>query len=180
MLWSEVRILGTLSLMLLIPGWVILAITGNWRRWDTLQRWCIAIGLSIALYPVVFYAVRSLPDFRIGVNKVWVGLITGGLIILWKMRYEWRQQFSFEPLEWMAIFIFLATLFARFWMAHLYPYPAWSDSLHHTLLTQMVVDEGRLPWTLEPYEPARLDMYHLGLYSLSGTLQLRVCPKNGW
>jgi len=172
MLWSEVRILGTLSLMLLIPGWVILAITGNWRRWDTLQRWCIAIGLSIALYPVVFYAVRLLPDFRIGMNKVWVGLITGGLIILWKMRHAWRQQFSFKPLEWMAIFIFLATLFARFWMAHLYPYPAWSDSLHHTLLTQMVADKGRLPWTLEPYEPARLDMYHLGLYSLSGTLQL--------
>lgn len=172
MFWGEFRMLVALTAMLLVPGWAILAITGVWRRWEVLQRWCVAIGLSIALYPVIFYSARLIPDLRIGMNKLLVGLVLGGMIILWQMRHTWRQQFAFDLWEWMAILVFTATLFSRFWMAHLYPYPAWSDSLHHTLLTQIVADEGRLPWTLEPYEPARLDMYHLGLYSLSGTLQL--------
>lgn len=164
--------LVVLTAMFLIPGWAILAITGVWRRWAPLQRWCIALGLSIVLYPVIFYVARLIPDVRIGVNKLVVGLVVGGMIILWQMKYTWRQQFAFDQWEWIAILVFMATLFSRFWMAHLYPYPAWSDSLHHTLLTQIVANEGRLPWTLEPYEPARLDMYHLGLYALSGTLQL--------
>jgi len=68
--------------------------------------------------------------------------------------------------------VFALVVFNRLWMAHLYPFPAWSDSLHHTLLTQLTAQSGRLPLTLEPYAPIPLEMYHLGLYALAGPVQI--------
>lgn len=64
-------------------------------------------------------------------------------------------------------------------MAHLRPYPAWSDSLHHTYLTLLTAAHGQLPFTLEPYEPTPLNMYHLGLYALTGpTMLLSGAPAH--
>ena len=56
---SELRIVLVVALMLTLPGWAILVVAGGWRMWDRLQRWCVAIGLSIAFYPVLFYGVRA-------------------------------------------------------------------------------------------------------------------------
>lgn len=168
---TEVRTLIVLALLLLLPGWAVLSITQLWKRFTTLQRWIMAAGISIAFYPVLFYGVRAvLPQFQIGPNKLWAFILICLLVIIWQLRKSWKEQFAFEKTEYWGILIFAITLLIRFWMAHQQPYPAWSDSVHHTLLTQLTATTGRLPFTLEPYEPVALDMYHLGLYSLSGPL----------
>jgi len=89
----------------------------------------------------------------------------------WRMRGHWKEQFAFDRFEWIAIAIFGMTLFTRFWIIRDHPYPAWSDSLHHALLTQLTAVQGKLPASLEPYFPIPLGQYHLGLYSLSATAQ---------
>ena len=59
------------------------------------------------------------------------------------------------------------------------PYPAWSDSLHHTYLTLLTATNGQLPFTLDPYEPTPLNMYHLGLYALTApTMLLTNAPAH--
>jgi hypothetical protein len=63
------------------------------------------------------------------------------------------------------------TLFTRFWIIRDHPYPSWSDSLHHSLLTQLTAVQGQLPANMEPCFPIPLGQYHLGLYSLSATVQ---------
>jgi hypothetical protein len=63
------------------------------------------------------------------------------------------------------------TFFTRFWIIRGHPYPAWSDSLHHALLTQLTAVQGKLPVSIQPYFPIPLGQYHLGLYSLSATVQ---------
>jgi hypothetical protein len=88
-------------------------------------------------------------------------------VIVWRMRDEWRAQIAFEPLEWAALALLGAILFTRLWIIRDHPFPAWSDSLHHTLLTRLTATRGQLPFTLEPYAPIPLDQYHLGLYALS-------------
>jgi len=68
--YDYVRILSTISVVLLLPGWAILTINETWKNWATLQRWIIAIGLSMAFYPVLFYWSRTLlPSLQIGPNK---------------------------------------------------------------------------------------------------------------
>lgn len=170
---SEVRALLGLAVLLLLPGWAFLSITQLWKRFEGLQRWAAAVGISIAAYPVLFYSARILlPQLHIGRNKLVIFLGACLLLALWGLRKSLRAQFRFDRLETWAVLVFALTLFIRFWMAHIHPYPAWSDSLHHTMLTQLTAANGQLPYTLEPYESVPLGMYHLGLYSLSGSLQI--------
>jgi len=169
---EQFRLAVVLTSMLTLPGWAALSLSGLWRRWETLQRWIVAIGVSIAFYPVLFYGTRSLlPFLTFGPYKMSGLLLVCIAIIVWRMRQDWREQFAFERLEWVAIAVFGMTLFTRFWIIRDHPYPAWSDSLHHALLTRLTAVQGKLPTSLEPYFPIPLDQYHLGLYSLTATTQ---------
>jgi hypothetical protein len=169
-----IRIPLTFATIFLVPGWALLALTGDWRRWEGLQRWIVAVGVSIAFYPVLFYLVRPLPFLALGPYKLGALLLALAAFTLWRLRHEWRRLVLLDSLEWLAVAVFALTLFTRFWVIREYPYPAWSDSLHHALLTKLTAAEGRLPYSLEPYEPVPLAMYHLGLYALSGTVQWLV------
>ena len=158
--------------MFTLPGWALLTLNDSWRQWKGLQRWIVAVGISIACYPVLFYGMRStLPFLTVGPYKMGALLLACAAVTGWRMRGHWKEQFAFDRFEWIAIAIFGMTLFTRFWIIRDQPYPAWSDSLHHVLLTQLTIAQGRLPTSLEPYFPIPLGQYHLGLYSLSATAQ---------
>lgn len=170
---QEILTLIFLLAIYILPGWAFLSITQLWKKWAPLQRWVIAIGISIAFFPVLFYFSRIIfPNLHLGRNKLIVLFVILIAIIVFFQHKTWKSQFSFDGLETLAISIFAATIFTRLFLAVKYPYPAWSDSLHHTLLTQLTAANGQLPYTLDPYEPVQLNMYHLGLYALSGSLQI--------
>ncbi len=159
--------------MLLMPGWALLTIGDAWVKWAPLQRWCLAVGLSIAVYPVLFYAARALgPTSILGPYKLTFLLVGSGLFTLWRLRRHWREQVDFDGWEWAALGLVGLTLATRFWIIRDQLYPAWSDSLHHVLLTDLTAVQGRLPSSLEPYFPVPLGEYHLGLYALSGSLEM--------
>ena len=61
--WIEIRTILVIAVMLLIPGWAILSVSGLWKRWQGVQRWFMAIGVSIAFYPVLYYLMRTLSAF---------------------------------------------------------------------------------------------------------------------
>jgi hypothetical protein len=98
-------------------------------------------------------------------------LAVTAVVVCWRMRRNWREQLTFARLEWVALAVFAMTVFTRLWMVGGNGYPAWTDSLHHVLLTDLTASQGQLPVSMEPYLPIPLDRYHLGLYSLSGTVQ---------
>lgn len=158
--------------LLSLPGWALLGVSKTWKLYSPLQRWLLAFGLGLSVFPILFYVARFLPQFRIGINKLIVLLILALLLIIVSFKKNWKEQIQLDALEWIALALFLIVLFTRLWVVHLYPYPAWSDSLHHVLLTQLTAQNGRLPYTLEPYEPAGLSMYHLGLYAFTGSIMI--------
>ncbi len=173
MSWVELRTLLVIFVMLIIPGWAILSLTNLWRRFETIERWILAIGLSIAFYPFLYYLTRAIaPSLRIGLNKLVVLLVGLFALTAWLLRKNWREQFKLGKYAGPFLFILALTLLTRFWLAHNYPYPGWTDSLHHMLITDLVATTGRLPFNLQPYAPTNLDQYHLGLYALTGTLQI--------
>jgi hypothetical protein len=158
--------------MFILPGWAILTINSLWRQWATLQRWCLAIVISVACYPVLFYGLRAvLPAFTLGPYKMTALLVICAAVIVWRLRHTWREQFRFDALEWVAIAIVGMTVFSRFWIIRNEPYPAWTDSLHHAILTQLTAVQGGLPYDMQPYFPIPLGEYHLGLYALSATVE---------
>lgn len=173
MFWTEIKILLVITIMLLIPGWSFLAVSGLWRRFEVLQRWFLAVGISIAFYPILFYTARTiLPNLRIGDTKLILMLILMAGVVFWFMRKSWREQFQIGKLVWLVIGILIATLFSRLLIAYQYPYLVNGDPLHHTLITEITSVTGQLPHTLKPYDSASLDQYHLGFYSLTATLKL--------
>ena len=173
MTWVELRTLFTIFIMLMVPGWAILSVTNLWRRFEAIERWILAVGLSIAFYPFVYYLTRAiLPSVRIGQNKLIVLLAGLFALTAWTLRKNWREQFKLGKYAGPFLFILALTLLTRFWLAHNYPYPAWTDSLHHMLITDLVATTGKLPFDLQPYAPTTLDQYHLGLYALTGCLQV--------
>lgn len=168
----EIRSLLVLSIMLTVPGWALLSLVPVWHDWARLQRWCMAIGLSIAVYPVLFYSLRLvLPGFTLGPYKMAALLVMCAVVAACRLRGHWRDQLAFDQWEWIAIAVFGATLFTRFWIIHDQTYPAWSDALHHSILTQLTAEQGRLPFDMQPYFPIPLGMYHLGLYSLTASTE---------
>jgi hypothetical protein len=168
----EIRILFVLVSLCFLPGWALLALSGLWRRWECLQRWIVALGLGIAFYPVLFYFARWIvPFLTIGPYKLLALLVVCAGVTGWRLRHDWRAQFDFSRSEWIALAIFGTTLLTRYWILRDHPFPAWTDSLHHTILTQLTAINGQLPLTMEPYAPISLDQYHLGLYALTASLQ---------
>lgn len=178
--WIEVRLVLVILCLLLLPGWAFLAASGLWRRFATLVRWIVAICFSAAFFPVLYYLARVLlPGLQIGPNKLIALLVLCAGLIVFFLRRDWKAQITFDAWEWGAIAIFGITIFTRLWVAHLQPYPAWSDSLHHTYLTLLTATQGQLPFSLEPFEPTPLNMYHLGLYALTGpTMLLANAPAH--
>ena len=171
--WLELKIVIFSVMMLVFPGWAILALTGYWKKIEVFERWILAICIGLAFYPLLFYWTRlAFPSLRIGENKLWLLLVVSLIIIIWKLRHLWRDQFKFGE-YWLLIFVVLGiTLFTRFKLADQYPYPAWSDSLHHTMLTELTAIHGKLPFNMLPYDGAILNEYHLGLYALTGSLKI--------
>lgn len=172
-MWFEIRTLIAIFIILLIPGWTILAVSGYWKRWEPLQRWFLAISLSIAFYPVLFYSARFvLPQLQIGRYKLALLLIIFMGLIVWKLKDNWREHFKIGKWDLLILGILIATIYTRLLPVHLYPYPAGDDSLHHTLLTEMTAESGKLPNSLAPYDPVTLEHYHLGLYALTAPLKM--------
>jgi hypothetical protein len=185
---AEARLLVALAALLALPGWVVLAATGLWRDAPRRQRWSLAAGLSLAFWPALLYAARALlPGLTFGPYKVGAFLALCAGIIVWRYRFapfpatggrtaatSGQTPDSSDPGlrgDWPVLVVLAATLFTRLWVLRDHPYPAWSDSLHHTLLTQLTATGGRLPADMMPYAPVPLEMYHLGLYALTAAAQ---------
>lgn len=165
-LFSAARLSLALAFMLIVPGWLALALTASWRTWSTLARWFVALSISIAFYPVLYYALRA-PGLALDRALLMGMLGFGALAVIWRWRREARSAIAFQGLEWLALLVLAVTLVTRFWVIADWPYPASPDSLHHALITRLTVEGGRLPYTLDPYFPVSLDLYHLGLHALA-------------
>ena len=143
-MFIELRLLLALAAMFLLPGGALLAMSSLWPRWHGFPRIGIIIGLSGAFYPVLFYTLRFwLPTVRLNAPIMAALLVLCALVMMVRLRGQWRQLLALDVLEWCAVTLLGITLFSRLWFAHLHPYPAWTDSLHHALLTRMTMAARR-------------------------------------
>ena len=172
-IWIMLKLIFITFAMQLLPGWAIISLGGFYKRWSTLQRWILAFFVGMAFYPVFFYLASALlPGMQIGSNKLIVFLVLCLLFNFWQYRKSWKDNFKFEKRDFIVLGLLLITILTRMIPTWQYPYPAWSDSLHHSIITKLVMLNGQLPADMLPFDPTNLSAYHLGLYALSGSLGL--------
>ncbi|MCD6518446.1 MAG: hypothetical protein J7M05_00780 [Anaerolineae bacterium] len=63
--------------------------------------------------------------------------------------------------------VFLLALGVRLYQVRHILYPAWVDSYHHTIITQIVLDTGRVPVGYRPFAPLDSFHYHFGFHAYS-------------
>jgi len=79
---------------------------------------------------------------RIGTNKLILILAVCAIVILVSLRKNWKEQFELGEKAGTVIVVLLVTLLSRLILAYKFPYLAGDDSLHHSLITNLVATTG--------------------------------------
>jgi hypothetical protein len=166
-----IGLLKVAAVLYLIPGCALL--TWLWRG-DPLPwpvRMTLAAGLSLALYPLLFLWT-DLVGLHLGPLYAWGPVVLGLVALAWRYR-RWRPRQGWEALRawarsdalWpdLALVVILALVFGvRFLVVRTLDAPMWGDSYQHAVIAQLLVDNGGLFDSWEPYTPYRGLTVHFG------------------
>ena len=189
--FSNIWIIAPLFVLLWLPGWLLLDYSGFRSRFDFGEQIAISTGLSLALVPVVMLWTTTL---KIRWSRESVVFTAGFLIALFITRLlnsyitSKRDRPKLDtsqsgdrptPLSkiipiissksFALILIFLASLAIRLIMVRDLATPAWVDSVHHALITRLILNAGGYPSTYLPYWDISSTAYHTGFHSIAAT-----------
>ncbi|MCE7981521.1 MAG: hypothetical protein DYG89_10035 [Caldilinea sp. CFX5] len=81
--------------------------------------------------------------------------------------------------QWLSVIALLLLVTGwRFYQVRYLTLPAWVDSVHHTLLVRILLEQGTVPETWGPYLPTTPFYYHFGFH-LSAALLTKVTGMTG-
>jgi hypothetical protein len=144
------------------------------------------IGLSIALWPLLllYSTLVRLPFFP-AVPLLVLALSAAYLAYeLWRharLRSKDRESRSFESIDahGTLIAITVIVLLLRVADAQGLAVPLFGDSLHHTMLAELILRGGSVPSGYSPFVPVETFTYHFGFHTLAATLaQLTSTPSH--
>jgi hypothetical protein len=178
-----------LLVLLWLPGWLLVDISGLRRRFDFGEQTALALGISLALIPVLMLWTSML---NIKWSHVGVLFLTGFLVAIFIVRLVYRfisrsrsrqeadPETSYSGNNWyqklnkssfayffLLIGIFMTGLVIRLIMVRDLATPAWVDSVHHALITRLILDQGVIPSTYLPYINIPSTAYHPGFHSIA-------------
>jgi hypothetical protein len=186
---SWLGILGIAIFLFILPGWALLALL--WPDWDALawgERLGLAGGLSLALYPLLFLWTDMI-GLRLGPLYAWLPALAGLSVILWlysagrkskvegsalSLSKDHRSEFVSRILHPVlhitfhdiTLLLILALIFlTRFWVIRSLDVPMWGDSYQHTMIAQLLVDNGGLFNSWQPYAELQTFTYHFGFHT---------------
>ena len=175
-----------IGLVLFLPGWLLLDLTGLAEGLDGGEQAALAVGLSLAIIPIIMLWSTTL---GLHWNEIGVRIAVGVLVALGLIRWlprglrSIRQRRSTDRNETaptavegprdkahlvtgLALTaICLAALGLRLSMQRDLAAPAWIDSVHHTLITRLVLEQGGMPQTYAPYLDIDPTFYHAGFHA---------------
>lgn len=186
---SNSWIIFPLLIILWLPGWLCIEISSFRSRFDFSEQTAISIGLSLAIIPITMLWTTQL---KIKWTREGVVVVAGFLIALWVVRMIYtlitstkkrvklansqsnhesapqRKVVNAITIKTIAlILIFLSSLAVRLIMVRDLSTPAWVDSVHHALITRLILDAGAYPSTFLPYLNISPTAYHLGFHSIA-------------
>ncbi|MFC2052690.1 DUF6541 family protein [Chloroflexota bacterium] len=175
---SRIWLIIPILLILWLPGYFLLSLLNPHKlqnqesTFDGGERTAISIGLSIAIIPVLLLWTST---FGIKINPITIFVFSGLLILfaLWRYRFNiiqftQRKNFPFKATDKFALtlaIIFLFSLGVRFIMVRDLVAPAWVDSVHHAVITRLIIESGSIPGSYAPYINNQTASYHPGFHS---------------
>ncbi|MFZ2098630.1 MAG: hypothetical protein WAV05_18515 [Anaerolineales bacterium] len=187
--FTNIWIFIPLLVVLWLPGWLILDVTGFRTSFDFGEQTALSIGLSLAIIPLMMLWTSVL---KIKWTGTAVLFVAGFLIAIWLARLVFASitsiknrskpggrhflggispfhQFSLliTNKSFLLILIFCGSLAVRLIMVRDLATPAWVDSVHHALITRLIMKSGAYPSTYLPYLDISPSSYHPGFHSIA-------------
>ncbi len=129
---------------------------------DSIERSAIALALGLALPPLLLLMCRLL-GLTWTRTASYIYVLAAGIIWASGLR---RASFSRPRWSTALLLLMLSTaLFARMYTVRDLPTGLFGDSYHHTMVTQLLVDNGGLFSSWAPYAPMTTFTYHYGFHA---------------
>ena len=179
MMLNGIGLLTVAGLLFIVPGWLLLAWLlpvhyGRTAGLGRAEKLALACGVSLALYPLLFLWT-DLVDLHLGPLYAWGPVVLGLAALAWRYR-RWRPRQGWAALQawarsdalWpdLVLLFILALVFGvRLLVVRTLDAPMWGDSYQHAVIAQLLVDNGGLFDSWEPYAELQTFTYHFGFHS---------------
>lgn len=183
-------IIVPLVLTLLLPGWLLFSLANKQGKFDFGERTAIALALSMAVIPLLMTWTTFLGIKWSQVSvRIAAGLLVLGIIVRWWWKNrrgplsgdqsqihsnqaksgdsQWTGRLDWTGLALLGVF--LIALAVRLIMVRDLAASPWVDSVHHALITRLILDQGAFPKTYAPYINIETARYHAGFHSVLAT-----------
>jgi hypothetical protein len=150
-------------IVLLLPGSAILVwIKREPTRFAACLADCIGLSISIttALFLLTFYTPLRITPIVLSILYILCTVICLTGILRRRIKPHWSWEIP------ITLFLLGAVLVLRFYQVRGLLMPAWVDSIHHTLITKVIIEQGAIPATLEPYLSVPFS-YYFGFHGLA-------------
>ena len=187
---SDIWLAIPLTVIILLPGWLLIDISNLRKRLDFGEQAAVSIGISLGLIPIIMLWTTLL-NFKW--TRTFVLFIAGFIVTLlfiriiykyvkiYKSEYQkksFTNGYRFRDLPdklaqliipFSILLLFLSTLTIRMIMVRDLATPAWVDSVHHALITRVILSTGTYPLSYAPYWDINPSAYHPGFHSITAT-----------
>ncbi len=159
-----------------LPGWALLSLL--WKEkplcWE--EKACLAAGLSAALYPLLFL-FTSICGISAGKWLAWLpGSLALAVVVsqnIKKIMFHRVRRSSHGLPEksvlrlesWLFLVLTVALFLIRWAAVRAMSAPAWGDSVHHTAIVRLIVENSGLFDSWKPYFPVESMTYHFGFHA---------------
>ena len=168
---------------LLLPGWLLLEYSQSSASFDKGEKIALSLGLSLASVPLLMTWTSWL-----GLGWSRAGALAGAgfltAIGIYRLCQNWRRserRLGINPRgaisNWLKsgptinlglLAVFGATLIVRVAMVRDLSAPPWVDSVHHALITRLIMENGAFPESYAPYIDIQASSYHPGYHAVQG------------
>ncbi|MFQ5813327.1 MAG: hypothetical protein ACE5I2_09105 [Anaerolineae bacterium] len=154
-----------------LPGYLLYSLLLGESEPEPLEHLALVVGLSLALVPLALLLCSAL-GISLNGAKVWIAVVALSIGALWRLASTGFRDLkrwlcpADRPFIVAFLFIFLVSLLVRFLHIRSLVLPSWIDSVHHTLISQLIVAKGGVPQSYEPLLPIEGFIYHFGFHSL--------------
>ncbi|PDW03895.1 DUF6541 family protein [Candidatus Viridilinea mediisalina] len=160
--------LGALALFML-PGLALLRLLPLPVPVRPAQYLAAALALSWIVPPLLLLAADLL-GLRWGPLATWAVLLLAALVVFWPRHKAAPARPWYDAELGLLLALWGLTLALRLYLVRELPAGLFGDSYHHTLITQLMVDNGGLFRSWQPYAPLATFTYHFGFHSMAAWL----------